>query len=310
MLTSSGAVGSRAVVTKFTPQPRPEATRLRRCVAWSSRVRGRRVQAMTTAAWIVVSGAGLFVGFLVGIGFRRRAVRTAEARSTSTTAPQTALEPVPDVGADKPGDVIELRRPTGDAPPLRLGTPQGTTADAFSTQSQMDRSEPGRPLLENRDADIIDLTGRVSVLIPIHNLQFVRGIGPEVDRVLRSHRIHSLLDLTELTADNVAKVGADQRAPSAKRIRKKLQPRAQQMLDAAGKYNIAEPPDNGELRRVQGIGTTMMRWLETHDITSLEDLAALDKAQTRDLSNELTDDPNRIREQRWVNQARALLVPT
>jgi predicted flap endonuclease-1-like 5' DNA nuclease len=82
------------------------------------------------------------------------------------------------------------------------------------------------------------------------------------------------------------------------------------MLDAAGKYNIAEPPDNGELRRVQGIGTTMMRWLETHDITSLEDLAALDKAQTRDLSNELTDDPNRIREQRWVNQARALLVPT
>jgi predicted flap endonuclease-1-like 5' DNA nuclease len=265
---------------------------------------------MATSVWITLSVAGLFVGFLAGIGFRRRAVRTTEFRSAGPTARQTTLEAVPDVEADNPGEVIELRGPTGDASPLRLGTPQRTTADAFSTPSQMDQSEPGGMLVEDRDADIIDLTGRVSDLIPIHNLQFVRGIGPEVDRVLRSHQVRSLVDLTELTADDAAKIEADQRAPSAKRIRKKLQPRAQQMLDAAGKYNVAEPPDNSELRRVQGIGTTMMRWLETHGITTLEDLAVLDKTQALDLNNELADYPNRIREQRWVKQARALLVAT
>ena len=209
-------------------------------------------------------------------------------------------------GADS-GEVIDLRHPTVDAPPLHLGTPQGATGETVTTPSQMDRSEP---FPDGPDADIIDLTGRVSVLVPIHNLQFVRGIGPEANRLLRSYRVRSLPDLTELGTDDIAKIGAHERGPSAKQIRNKLQPRAQQMLDAAGQYNIAEPPDNRELRRVQGIGTIMMRWLETQGITSLEELAALDKAQTQDLDAELADYPGRIREQRWVKQARGLLVPT
>lgn len=272
---------------------------------------------MTTAAWTTLSVIGLLVGFLVGVAFRRRPVRTARTRATAPlrtsgiTGDGLALQPklaaVPNTGGADSGEVIDLRHPTVDAPPLHLGTPQGATGETVTTPSQMDRSEP---FPDGPDADIIDLTGRVSVLVPIHNLQFVRGIGPEADRLLRSYRVRSLPDLTELGTDDIAKIGAHERGPSAKQIRNKLQPRAQQMLDAAGQYNIAEPPDNRELRRVQGIGTIMMRWLETQGITSLEELAALDKAQTQDLDAELADYPGRIREQRWVKQARGLLVPT
>lgn len=79
------------------------------------------------------------------------------------------------------------------------------------------------------------------------------------------------------------------------------------MVDAAAHGRVATADPGTELRRVQGIGTTMMRWLETQGITALAQLSALTKTDVDRLEAALTDYPGRIRTEKWRGQARRLL---
>ena len=83
---------------------------------------------------------------------------------------------------------------------------------------------------------------------------------------------------------------------------------ARTMVDTAARGRVAAADPGAELRRIQGIGTTMMRWLEAQGITSLAQLAELSKADIAALQDELTDYPGRIRAEKWRAQARSLLA--
>ena len=50
----------------------------------------------------------------------------------------------------------------------------------------------------------------------------------------------------------------------------------------------------------------MARWLETQEITTLDDLAGLDADDVAELQAALAGFPGRIVQQRWVKQARRM----
>jgi predicted flap endonuclease-1-like 5' DNA nuclease len=94
----------------------------------------------------------------------------------------------------------------------------------------------------------------------------------------------------------------------AEEARTKWIPEAQRLLVRASSAGRTPAPDLSELRRVQGIGHTMARWLESQGITHLDQLAALKKADVATLQEKLAEYPDRITTERWVKQARALMA--
>lgn len=358
---------------------------------------------MSTTVWVILSVAGLLVGFLAGYGRRRRRASAASERGAASSrgsprashpatrsrtddAPAEPGQPPPgkqdpddgvvvdaafgvprhraSAAAAPEGKVIDLRRPSADA--ATTGDPD-VSADGLprtsATRSRVDstaaseartagpmtvtdtpaphdpapeqpteaasdtsgRDTPGTAGVPSADpaspspaggdaetggepgADVIDLRDRVRVAVPLHNLQFVRGIGPGVDLALRRQGITTLADLAGLDRAGIERVAATIDGLSAKQLRTR-RGRAREMLAAAESATVAAPPDTTALRLVRGIGPTMARWLETHDITDLETLAALDRDQVDRLEAQLVDHPGRIRAERWVKQARALLA--
>ncbi len=279
--------------------------------------------------WIALCGVGLVVGVIVGFGLRRRHVispeparpETREVESSAAIEAEPRSEPA---GTSDDGVVIETAVFGAEARRSRVSQPdqESTTAPVIDLRRSADgpadakppASEPAVATLETAgsaepDAEIIDLRDRVTQLVPIHNLQFVKGIGPALDLELRKHGVITLRDFVAMERDVAESVAVRVPEVTAKRLRKKLRGRARSMLAAAGEWNIAEPPDTSALRRIDGIGPTMARWLETQGVTRLEELAALDKPGRRALQERLADYPGRIAKQRWVHQARGLTAP-
>jgi predicted flap endonuclease-1-like 5' DNA nuclease len=287
---------------------------------------------MGTALWVTLCGVGLLVGVIVGFGLRRRhAISVDPTRidnSGQALDPEAdpSPEPTPDTsggividsasfGSGKPrarrrpthddgarAAVIDLRRPADNPPPVTQRETEG------SPVADPPGSIPDKRAADDVDAQIIDLRDRVTTPVPVHNLQFIHGIGPLLDFEMRRLGVVTLQDLAAISqadAEGLAEVVPEL---TAKKVRKKLRGRARTMLAAAGQYNIAQPPDTSGLRRVDGIGSTMARWLETRGITTLDQLAALDETGQATLQGALPEFPDRIATQQWVKQARHVQV--
>lgn len=280
---------------------------------------------MTTALWIALCAGGLVVGFVGGFGYRRRQASPGQAANPKPSADsaspagsgptdspdQPSVVSAPDFSGPKAPDqrpmpvveahgarVIDLRRPV--PAPARAAHPAKALPDAARLEPQTERA----------DAQVIDLRERSHAAVAVHNLQFVKGIGPLLDWELRRHGVISLADFVALDDARIDQLDQAIAVLRAKRVRNKLQPRAAAMLEAAAAGATATPPDTSELRRVHGIGHTMARWLETREITTLTQLAALDDDDIAELQAELTAFPGRIVDEGWVNQARQLTRPS
>jgi predicted flap endonuclease-1-like 5' DNA nuclease len=214
------------------------------------------------------------------------------------------------VATDDPDGPI-AGEPAAADPTAAAQTEEATPASRTSVAAPLEVSpDPvtDAPATEPEpDDEVIDLRDRVRVAIPVHNLQFVRGIGPRVDLGLRRQGITTLAALAALDRAGVERVAATIDGLSAKQLSTR-RGRAREMLAAAEQASVAPPPDTTSLRLVQGIGSTMARWLETHDIIDLETLAALDREQVDLLEAQLVDFPGRIRAERWVKQASELVA--
>ena len=303
---------------------------------------------MTTAGWVVLCVLGLVVGFIAGWARRRRAQSSAasttatasrptsgSAATSGTDSPAEAAPPA-DTGSSPEAAVIDLRvvsTPTAQAtatgggrsepteaspdpdgaattaPRLALATPAGPSraADTHITDAHTSAADTVAPAHTTQDhtAEAIDLSaGRAP--IPLHNLQFIDGIGPRLDKRLRANGIVSVEDLAATGIKALRRLVAGHLPDDDAR---RLRDDARALLDAAERGRTAAPNPGLELRRVQGIGTTMMRWLETQGITSLEALASLGKRDLDRLEAALTDHPGRIRAEKWRGQARRLTRP-
>lgn len=276
---------------------------------------------MTTAVWVILCVLGLLTGFAVGWSRRhRRADATVDAAPADTAAP--APEPAPTEpaidDADEPeAPVIDLRVLPGEGKaesstpepephtepvdePDEPATPRLSLAGAAATAVADRRTAVDRP-----DAQVIDLAAATRQ-VPLHNLQFIAGIGPRVDKRLRANGIVTVNDLAATGRKQLRRMLGAQ-LPGGDADVDRVRADARTMIDDAERGRIAPVDPGTELRRVHGIGTTMMRWLETRDITTLAQLAQLTKADIVRLETELADYPGRIREQKWRGQARRLL---
>lgn len=162
-----------------------------------------------------------------------------------------------------------------------------------------------RQPVEQPDAQVIDLAAATRQ-VPLHNLQFIDGVGPRLDKRLRANGIVTVTDLAATGRKQLRRM-LSAHVPEGDAGVDRLRSDARTMV-ADAELGRTAPVDPGtELRRIQGIGTTMMRWLETQEITTLAQLAQLTKADITRLDEALADYPGRIRAEKWRGQARRLV---
>ena len=282
---------------------------------------------MTTAVWVILCVLGLMTGFAVGWSRRHR--RADAIPSPAAEAELQTPEPAPededhdDEGVEAP--VIDLRVLPGEGADDRwpaepdddeddegddeddgetatgASSPRLSLAGATATAVAEPETRTEQP-----DAQVIDLAAAARP-VPLHNLQFVDGIGPRLDKRLRANGIVTVADLAATRRKELRPILAAH-APGLEAEVDTIRDSARSMVDAAARGRVAPQDPGSELRRIQGIGTTMMRWLEAQGITSLAQLAELSKADIAALQDELTDYPGRIRAEKWRAQARSLLA--
>ena len=277
---------------------------------------------MTTAVWVILCVLGLMTGFAVGWSRRHRRADAVPSPAVEVE-PQTP-EPAPDDEDDEgvEAPVIDLRVLPGQGADDRSpaepdedddeGEDDGETATSASSPrlslagaTATAVAEP-ETRTEQPDAQVIDLAAAARP-VPLHNLQFVDGIGPRLDKRLRANGIVTVADLAATRRKELRPILAAH-APGLEAEVDTIRDSARSMVDAAARGRVAPQDPGSELRRIQGIGTTMMRWLEAQGITSTAQLAELSKADIAALQDELTDYPGRIRAEKWRAQARSLLA--
>lgn len=272
---------------------------------------------MTTAVWVILCVLGLMTGFAVGWSRRHRRAATA-IEPTPTPAP-TRPRPEPDRpdtddGPEAP--VIDLRVLPGQGDVQTTDAQPAPDADEVPAVEPADESAAPRlslagtavaerQLVERPDAQVIDLLAATRQ-VPLHNLQFIDGIGPRLDKRLRANGVVTVTDLASTGRKQLRRIVAAHLPNGADDV-DRVRGDARALVADAELGRVAPADPGTELRRIDGIGTTMMRWLETRGITTVAQLAQLTKADIARLEAELTDYPGRIRAEKWRGQARRLV---
>lgn len=275
---------------------------------------------MTTAVWVILCVLGLMTGFAVGWSRRHR--RAHAIPSPAAEAEPQLSEVADDDGVEAP--VIDLRVLPGEGSDERPAPEAAGDDDAGEDDPDDDDDDEdaapsprlslagatatavAEPRVEQPDAQVIDLAAAARP-VPLHNLQFVDGIGPRLDKRLRANGIVTVTDLATTRRKELRPILASHE-PGLDAEVDSIRESARSMVGAAERGRTAAADPGTELRRIQGIGTTMMRWLEVQGITSIAQLAELSKADIAALEDELTDYPGRIRAEKWRAQARNLLA--
>ena len=77
--------------------------------------------------------------------------------------------------------------------------------------------------------------------------------------------------------------------------------------ESVGEVVQSLAPDNSDLKRIKGIGTTLEKTLKGLGIQTIEQVANLDVDELEVLANELGTFAKRIERDHWVDQAKALI---
>lgn len=285
---------------------------------------------MITAVWVTLCVLGVATGFAVGWNRRHRRAQTDAATTKGANPASTTHAPKTTSAATATGTegsaedsapaapVIDLRvlpgqadtrAPAPDPRPDRSASHRGTASDPPDTTPRL--SLAGTAVQDpptsdhQRDAQVIDLA-MASRQVPLHNLQFIDGIGPRLDKWLRANGIVTVTDLASARRKELRRI-VSARLPGGDAAVDRLRTDARELVEAAERARVAPVDPGHELRQIEGVGTTMMRWLETQGITTLAQLAQLTKADIARLDDALSDYPGRIREEKWRRQARRLV---
>ncbi len=297
---------------------------------------------MTTAGWVALCVLGVVVGYIFGWTRRRRAQERGDiAAGTPRGAPSTTVARRGEDHGTPTGQDHDARTDDHDAAPkgedhdartvaatgqggageaavIDLRVVPAPPSDVQETQPEPDPAPEAAPRLslasttgvavaeraEDQDAQVIDLAAAARTAVALHNLQFLAGIGPRLDKRLRANGIVTVQDLAATRRKVLRRLIADH-LPEDEATR--LLDDARALLELAARGRTAPADPGQELRRIQGIGTTMMRWLETQGVVSLDQLAGLTKHDIDRLEAALTDYPGRIRAEKWRGQARRLV---
>ena len=275
---------------------------------------------MTTAVWVILCVLGLMTGFALGWSRRHR-----RAEATTSPAPTRTPTPAPPATEVEPEHQVEVETHAAPVIDLRVLPGEGAAETTMTRPTTADEpesdDEPSAPRLslagpggtavvdrhrtEQPDAQVIDLVAATRQ-IPLHNLQFIDGLGPRLDKRLRANGIVTVTDLAAVRRKELRRL-LSAHLPSGDADADRFRANARALVADAELGRVAPADPGTELRRVQGIGTTMMRWLETKGITTLAQLAQLTKADIARLEDDLADYPGRIRAEKWRGQARRLV---
>lgn len=214
-----------------------------------------------------------------------------------------------------------------------LATATGRIADLETTLEDRDSAIAAlRALIDNRDATINQLReqgsaddsaaireqlGKARRAAATYEAEaekaHARRQSGEAAAAQQIARLQAELDRVRPQSDALQGELADARTQlaamreQAQRLRDELANESGQRAALEQKYEaLAARADSDDLKRIKGIGPVLEKSLKAHGITRFSQIAALDANDIETISASLQTFPDRIRRDRWVEQAAEL----
>ena len=138
------------------------------------------------------------------------------------------------------------------------------------------------------------------------NLQLIDGVGPRLEQFLHREGITTFAQLAALNRNGATALQGKLPESPGRIERQQWVRQARQIVSGAMSLRVVPRSERHDLKRINGVGPVLERWLHGQGIYRFADLTALDDEAAAALSSKLEDFPGRVEREEWIRQATEL----